>query len=300
MIARGLLRIIATAVVTFALAWTLAELGPGTTAERAAGAAGTLPPVERASDRRAVIAEAARGHGLEGAAAVRIVRASTRLLVLDLGRSWRDRRPVTAVIGDGVGVTARIGALAMVLALVGGVVAGGAAARVRGRFAGAAFGAGTALGAAVPPVWLALLLVDAGGRGELAAAFVLSLAPAAAVAVQVRTALARFLDGPIANAERARGHTEARVAAHGLRAELPALAPLITSVGAYALGASVVVERAFALPGLGRITLDAAARGDAPVLAGVAAIAGAIVATLSVIAELVASAADPRLREDAA
>jgi hypothetical protein len=35
------------------------------------------------------------------------------------------------------------------------------------------------------------------------------------------------------------------------------------------------------------------------VLAGVAALAGAIVATLSVLAEVVAAAADPRLREAA-
>jgi len=289
-------RIVGTAVVTFVLAWALAECGPGSAAERAAGAAGTLPPTERMSERRTVIAEAARVHGLDGGAVSRIGRATARLATFDLGRSWRDRRPVGDVIGDGLGLTARIAIVAMVLALGGGAVAGAAAARTRGRIGGGVFGAMTAVAAAAPVVWLALMMVDAGGRGELAAAVALAIAPAAAVAVQVHAQLVAFLAGPIATAARARGCSEARVATHGLRAQLPALAPLITTVGAYALGASVVVERAFALPGLGRLTMDAAGRGDAPVLAGVAALAGAIVATLSVIAELVAKAADPRLR----
>jgi peptide/nickel transport system permease protein len=88
--------------------------------------------------------------------------------------------------------------------------------------------------------------------------------------------------------------SEARLAAHGLRNVAPSLAPLLTSVGAYALGACVVVERAFVLPGLGSLGLDAASRGDAPVLAGLAALAGGAVATLSVVADLGARLADPR------
>ncbi len=295
-IVRGVARVAVTAIVTFVLASVLAELAPGSPAERAAAASGTLPADARAEERRAVIAEAARVHDLGGAAPARIARATARLAILDLGTSWRDRREVRGILADGLPVTARIALVAMLLALGGGAVAGGFAARVRGRLSVGAIGLATALGAALPAAWLAILLVDAGGRGELAAAFVLAIAPAAAVAVQVRAALAGFLDGPIAAAARARGCTEGQVASHGLRLALPGLAPLITTVGAYALGASVVVERAFALPGLGRITLDAAARGDAPVLAGVAALAGAFVAALSVIAEAVASAADPRLR----
>ena len=287
--AAGLARIAATAVLTFVLAWLLADCAAGSAAERAARAAGTLPPDDApAAVRAAAVERAAEVHDLAGPLA--------RLAALDPGRSWRDRRPVTEVLGDALPATTRIAGLALVLALAGGAAAGAAMARTRRRLAAAAAGVAVAVAAAVPPAWLALLVFDAApGAGELAAAVALALAPAAAVAVQIRAQLAGFLTGPLAAAVRARGASERRVTAHGLAAAVPALAPLLTTVGAYALGASVVVERAFAIPGLGRVTLDAAARGDAPVLAAVAGLAGAVVATLSVIADRVAARVDPRL-----
>jgi ABC-type dipeptide/oligopeptide/nickel transport system permease component len=287
--AAGLLRIAATAALSFLLAWMLADCAPGGAAERAARAAGTMPPDDApAAARAAAIARAAEVHDLAG--------PWPRLAALDPGRSWRDHRPVTEVLGDALPATARIAGLALVLALAGGAAAGAAMARTRRRVTAAAAGVAVAIAAAVPPAWLALLVFDAApGAGELAAAAALALAPAAAVAVQVRAQLAGFLAGPLAAAVRARGASERGVTRHGLAAAVPALAPLLTSVGAYALGASVVVERAFAIPGLGRVTLDAASRGDAPVLAAVAALAGAVVAALSVIADRLAARVDPRL-----
>jgi len=287
----GLLRIVATTVLSFVLAWLLADCAAGSAAERAARAAGTMPPDDApAAVRAAAIAQAARVHDLAG--------PLPRLAALDPGRSWRDRRSVVEVIGAALPATARIAALALVLAAAGGIAAGAAMARTRRRLASAGAGAAVAIAAAVPPAWLALLIFDAApGAGEVAAAAALALAPAAAVAVQVRAALAGFLAGPLAAAVRGRGATERRVTWHGLAAAAPALAPMLTSVGAYALGASVVVERAFAIPGLGRVTLDAASRGDAPVLAAVAALAGAVVATLSVVADRLAARIDPRLED---
>jgi peptide/nickel transport system permease protein len=172
-------------------------------------------------------------------------------------------------------------------------------ARARSHITGAFGGAAIAAAAALPPAWLAFLLVDAAtgsGARTLAAALVLAAAPAAEVAVQVRNSLAGFLSGPLAAAIRARGATERRVTFHGVAAAAPALTPLLTTVGAYTLGASVIVERAFSLPGLGTLTLDAAARGDAPVLVAVATLAGALLATLSALADALSHALDPRTR----
>jgi peptide/nickel transport system permease protein len=126
------------------------------------------------------------------------------------------------------------------------------------------------------------------------AAAVLAIAPAATVAAVVRRRHESHTSSALAAAIRARGADEARVALHGVAAAASALAPLLTTVGAYALGASVVVERAFGLDGLGRVALDAAARGDTPVLVGVAVVAGVILATLSVCADLIARRIDPR------
>ena len=288
MIVKGILRIVATAVISCALAWTLAELAPGSAAERAATASGQMPPIDApASARASAIDRAAKLHRLDGSAPVRVVRSVGRMFVLDFGRSWRDRRPVRAMIADALPLTARIAALALLLALITGAAAGAAMARARSRTAGIAGGIALAVAAALPPAWLAFLFVGSGPR-ELAAALVLSVAPAAEVAVQVRNTLSGFLTGALAAAIRAKGASERRVTRHGLAVSLPALAPLLTTVGAYTLGASVIVERAFSLRGLGAVTLDAAARGDAPVLAAIATLTGTLLATLSVIADLLA------------
>jgi peptide/nickel transport system permease protein len=298
-IVAGIARIIATAFVTCALAWTLAELAPRSAAERAAGAAGALPPPDApAASRVRAIERAADLHDLHGGSIARVARATARLAVLDLGRSWRDGRPVGATIRAALPVTLRIAVVALLVAIVAGTAAGVAASRARRPLASGVAGAAIALAAALPAPWIALGVLGIAPRaGELAAGIVLALAPGAAIATQVRAALGDFLAGPLAAAIRARGAGEGRVAIHGLRASLPALAPLLTIAGGYALGASVVVERAFALPGLGRVTLTAAAAGDAPVLAGVATLVGATVAALSVAATWLAAAADPRLED---
>jgi len=298
-----LTRLAAAALAAWAayvLAWALAEAAPGPAAERAARAGGVLPPDDAgtAPVRAALIARAEARFDLGGGAAARIARAGARAARLDLGASWRDGEDVAARLGPAVAASAAIAVPALVLALLVGAGLGATAAP-RGRRA-RAVDAVAALAVATPPAWLAILGADAGGDGRLAAALVLAAAPAAVIAVHVRAALADFLASPAALAARARGAGGGRVlAVHGLRLALPGLAPLAASTAAYLLGTVAVVERAFALPGLGRVALDAAAAGDVPVLAAVAAIAGGAVALFTGAADVAARLADPRLREAA-
>jgi peptide/nickel transport system permease protein len=297
-LARGAGRVVATAALSCLLAWTLAELAPGTPAERAAAAAGSLPPLDAPpSARAAAVERAARIHDLHGSAPGRVVRAVARAALLDFGRSWRDRRPATTVVARALPTTLQITGLALLLALLSGALTGAALARTRTRPISLLGGLALAAAASIPPAWLAFLLLDTHGATArlLAAALILAVAPAAEVAVQVRNTLTVFLASPLATAIRARGAAESRVTLHGVAASIPALAPLLTSVGALTLGASVIVERAFALPGLGTVTLDAASRGDAPILACVATLAGALLATLSLTADLLTTI-DPRGR----
>ena len=279
--------------LAYALAWTLSEAAPRPAAERAARAAGVLPPDDDAAApvRAALIARAEERFDLGGGAAARVTRAAGRALAGDLGASWRDGAPVADRVGPAALATLRLIAPALLLALVAGVALGAAGRGAR------ALGAATALALGLPPVWLAQLALGAGAGGALMAAVVLAIAPAAVVAAHGGAALAGFLASPVAVAARARGAAERRVAwRHGLRLALPSLAPLAASAGAYLVGASAVVERAFALPGLGRVALDAAATGDVPVLAAVTAIAALVIAVLAGAADLAARAADPRLR----
>lgn len=291
------LRALAAWVVTCVVGWGLVELARDPPAVAAARAAAALPPddVRDPGARARVVARYARELDLGGGAPARLARAAARALAIDPGVSWRDRRPVGAIVRGGAWATAGRALAAVALALVAGVaLALGAGRRGRGALA---LGAGVLL--AVPTVWLCqLALTAAPGLATSAtlAIVVLAAAPAAAVALHVGAAL-RTLDGsPLAIAAAARGVGPGRWrAVHALRLVGPGLAPLVPSIAGFVLGASPVVERALAVPGAGQLLVAAAASGDAPVVIALAAGAAAAVALLGGLARVAARRLDPRL-----
>lgn len=302
MIVRGLVRVALAWTLTYVLAVAIAELAPGEPAERAARAAGRLPDDARAPEaRRAIIAAVERELELDGGPATRIGRAGVRAATGDLGRSWRDRRPVADVIEPGLLGTGTRALLALALAMVLGLAAGLGAARggERRSIGSAVLGTTTALALAIPTVWLCQLAllgsVHAAGSST-AAVLVLALAPAAVLATHARAAVEETLRSPLAAAVRARGASTRRLVwIHASRLAAPRLAPLAASTVGFALGAAAVVERALAIPGAGRTLADAAAAGDVPVVAALAAIAAAAVAATAAIAHVLARVADPRI-----
>jgi peptide/nickel transport system permease protein len=96
---------------------------------------------------------------------------------------------------------------------------------------------------------------------------------------------------------RAKGLSERRVVLrHALR---NALSPVVAQLGldmGILLGGVVVVERVFSWPGIGDLAVEAAMRGDLPVIMG-AVLAGAVFIVLANLAADVANALiDPRIR----
>lgn len=297
-------RIAAAWLVTYVLAIALAELAPGPVALRAARAGAALP-AEDARDpgvRRAIVRRTAVELDLEGGALARLGRATVRAATLDLGVAWRDRRPVRDVIGPGLGPSGLRALEALVVALVlGGAIGLGAAGR--GRAVGALAGGAIALGLTVPQLWWCQLAVAGGQPGATAAAvlavLVLAIVPAAVVAAHVRASVDELLASPLTAALRARGLGGWPLHRHLIRLVAPGLAPLAATAVGYVLGAGAVVERALAVPGAGRILADAAAAGDVPVVAALAGLAAAMVATCAGVAGALARRLDPRLTEAA-
>lgn len=291
-------------LVTYVLAVALAELSPGPVALRAARASGSLP-AEDARDpgvRRAMVARTAAELGLGGGGGRRLGRAVVRAATIDLGVAWRDRRPVAEVIAPGLRATGLRAAVALVLALVlGGAIGLGAAGR--GGIAGGLLGGAIALALTVPQVWwcqlaLAAWSPAAAGAGVLAV-LALAIVPAAVVAAHVRAQAEEVLTSPLTPALRARGIGPARLlVVHVARLTAPGLAPLAATAIGYVLGASAVIERALAVPGAGRTLADAAAHGDVPVVAALAALAAATVALVAGLATAAARRLDPRLVDD--
>ena len=87
---------------------------------------------------------------------------------------------------------------------------------------------------------------------------------------------------------------------HGLRnIALPAITLQFASFGEL-FGGSVLAEQVFSYPGLGQATVQAGLRGDLPLLLGIAIFSALFVFTGNLIADLIYSVVDPRIREGAA
>ena len=122
------------------------------------------------------------------------------------------------------------------------------------------------------------------------------------VALYMRVVRARMIDvleEPYIRTARAKGAGELRVVrAHALR---NGMGPVVTMIGmdaGMAIGIAMYVETVFALPGLGRTTIQALASQsgiDLPVILAVTLVAAAAVILLNLVADLVLLAVDPRI-----
>jgi len=250
----------------------------------------------------------------------------TDLLHLDLGRSFHDRRPVTQKIAERLGLTLTLNASSLALLLLVAVPLGTLAALNPGsawdRFAAG----GTYLLYAVPVFWAGLLLqilfaVRLGwlplaglrshdheflrglaGPADLALHLILpviclSYSGLAYVSRFVRATLLENAAGDSGRAARARGLSRLAVLyRHGFR---QAGLPLLTLAGFLLpsmVGGSVIVETIFAIPGVGRLFVDAAFQRDVPVLMGLTLLSGAATLAGILLADLAYAAADPRVR----
>ena len=315
-LARGLARIAGTVFLVSTLCWCLVEAAPGSLVERAARTGGQLPadPGRIALDtRRVILQQVAATHGLEGGPTERMSRRLTDLLALELGTSWRDGRPVGEALQRTAPATLLLWTLALSLALLLGGAFALAAARAPGGRLDAVLSALAACAFAVPPVWLALLALGVFADGhpwrllppeglDSVSALILPVAvlaclPTFVVARHARAAFVVASRSPWAIAAVARGNSRDRVLlVHVVRASVGPLAALVPVLAAYLLAATMVVEEVFGIPGVGALLLEAALRGDAPVVVGVAALSGALVAMSSSVAEWVHRWADPRVR----
>ncbi|MCX5590120.1 ABC transporter permease [Alcaligenes endophyticus] len=94
---------------------------------------------------------------------------------------------------------------------------------------------------------------------------------------------------------RAKGLGSRKVIWHALK---NAANPIITTVGvgvAMLIGGVVVTETVFAIPGLGRLTVDAVLRHDYPVIQGVLLIASGVYVLINLLVDLSYSLFDPRV-----
>jgi peptide/nickel transport system permease protein len=237
----------------------------------------------------------------------------------DLGTSLRTGQPVIEALRDRLPVTLGLAVAATAFGLVLGFPLAVVAASKRGGFMGSCASAIAAFGVAVPNFWLGSMLVlalalhlrwlpatgyaslfDSPGdaiRHAILPTLTLGASAVAEITRQLRSALQDTLATDYVRTARAKGIEERRVIwKHALR---NALIPMITVSGltiSRLVGATVVVESIFALPGLGRLNLEAVLTRDFPMLQGAVLVMVLIVIAVNFVSDLIYGWADPRIR----
>jgi peptide/nickel transport system permease protein len=243
----------------------------------------------------------------------------------DWGTSIATGRPVRAMLAQAWPATVRLVGLSLVLSYLIGIAVGAIQAARNGRL-DTALSIATVTLFALPGYWLGLMLVmvftyrlrwlPAFGAAGFDADF---LSPAGRLADRLRHltlplatltlvgvgGTARFVRGamldvagaPFVTVARAKGLSERRVTLrHVLRnALIPVLTLLGLSLPALFSGA-VFIEAIFAWPGVGRVLVEAVQARDYPVVMAATAVSATLVVLGNLLAEVLVSLADPRLR----
>jgi peptide/nickel transport system permease protein len=305
-------RVLATIPVMGVVALTvfaLLHLTPGDPAVIIAGDYATTQDIERIRARL----------GLDRPLLAQAGIWATNVLRGDLGTSIYSGLPVTKLIGQRVGPTAALTALAMVISVLVAVPLGVIAAWRQGSWLDRIIMVFSVSGFSMPVFWLGFLLVwvfaiqwgvlpvqgyqplEAGPwqflRHLVLPAITLSLVYMALIARMTRASMLGVLGEDYIRTAFAKGLAPRRVLlAHALKA---ASLPVVTIIGvgfALLIGGAVVTESVFAVPGLGRLTVDAIVRRDYPVIQGVVLVVSGVYVLLNLLIDVAYVLLDPRIR----
>jgi len=232
----------------------------------------------------------------------------------DLGPSLKYKdKTVVDVLKENYGVSVTLGLSALIVGSIVGVTLGVVAALRQNRPGDYAVMAVAVLGVCIPTFVTAPLLVlvfastlgwlpNAGwNNGALANLIlpvgVLALPQIAIVSRLVRAGMIESLRSNFVRTARAKGLPSWQVVTrHALP---PALMPLISYLGPACAGlmtGSLVVERIFGLPGLGKFFVISALQRDYTVVMGMVIFYAALILILNLVADLLYALLDPRVR----
>jgi len=234
------------------------------------------------------------------------------LLRADLGPSTRyPGMSVNEILAESLPPSLLLGALALLVALLFGLAAGIAAGARPGGPADRILGGLAILGISVPNFVvgalllalfaLGLRLLPAGGltgpSSLVLPVITLALPLAAVIARLTRAGVVETMRADHVRTARAKGLRERHVViVHALR---PALLPVVSFLGpaaASVLTGSVVVERIFALPGLGTHFVNSALNRDYGLVLGTVLVYSGMLVAMNLLSDLLLGILDPRIR----
>ena len=312
MLAEILRRLVATIPVMIVVAlavFALLHVTPGDPAVIIAGDYATTDDIARIRTRL----------GLDQPFTTQVGLWLGRVVRGDLGTSIFSGLPVSTLIGQRAATTAWLTLFAMLISVGVGVPAGVVAAWRRGSWIDRAVMVFAVSGFSMPTFWLGFILVyvfaiTAGwlpvqGYVPMASglwpflshlilpALTLSVVYMALIARMTRASMLGVLAEDYVRTAFAKGLAPRGVLVrHALK---NASLPVVTIIGigfALLIGGAVVTESVFALPGLGRLTVDAIVRRDYPVIQGVLLVVSGVYVLINLVVDVLYVVLDPRIR----
>ena len=229
----------------------------------------------------------------------------------DLGDSYFFKTRVSSLIAERMPITLTLGLTGLVIALVVSLPLGILAAVRENTAFDRAVQVVALLGQAVPSFWLGLLLMitlglqlgwlPISGTGSwqhyVMPGIVLAFSAIPALTRLTRAGMIQAMGSDYIRTARAKGLSRASILLkHALRnAAIPVVAIAAVQLG-FMLGGSIVIEQVFALHGVGFLAWESIQKNDFPVVQSVVLVLAVIYVGLTMLADLMNAALDPRLR----
>lgn len=228
----------------------------------------------------------------------------------DFGPSLKQRgRTVTEVIMDGMGVSIKLGLIAAFSALAVGIVLGSIAALRRNKFVDKVIMVITTAFVSMPSfimgslllvifaIKLAILPANGEAAGGLFLPIVtLALYPMAYITRLTRSSMLDVLGQDYIRTAKAKGVSGVKVIfGHALK---NSLIPVITYFGpmlAYIVTGSLVVEKIFAVPGIGRAFVNSITGRDYPLIMGTTIVLAVLIVIMNLVSDILYKVVDPRI-----
>ena len=229
----------------------------------------------------------------------------------DFGPSLKQRgRQVIDIITDGMKVSANLGLTAAFSALISGVVLGAVAALNRNKFIDRVIMVITTAFVSMPSFIMGTLLLlyfavklqwfpanGATADGLVLPIITLALYPMAYITRLTRSSMLEVLGQDYIRTAKAKGVSKAKIIfGHALK---NSLIPVITYFGpmlAYIVTGSLVVEKIFAVPGIGRAFVNSITGRDYPLIMGTTIVLAALIVIMNLVSDILYKVVDPRIK----
>lgn len=229
---------------------------------------------------------------------------------LDFGVSYKqDGRTISSIVFDGLATSIPLGLCAAGVALLCGVILGAVAALNRNKFIDKVIMVITTAFVSMPSFIMGTLLLNilavdlrwfpANGTttmGLILPVITLSLYPMAYITRLTRSSMLDVLGQDYIRTARAKGVSPLLVIfKHALKNSLIPVATYFGPMLAYIVTGSLVVEKIFNVPGIGRSFVNSITNRDYPLIMGTTIILATLIVVMNLVSDILYKVLDPRI-----